>query len=163
MTFRCSWIYSLHTISASLKDCDNKQFSPVCVLSCSFKFPFWKNPFLQNLHWYDLSPVCVRSCPIKYPFTENVFLKTLHWNSFSPICVRSCPVKCPFNENSFFLQNYTWMTSHAQLRPLLGKIHPHIFYIGIISLQYVYTYVQLSFFLWKILCHKTDIAIFGEY
>ena len=72
--------------------------------SCSFKFPFWENPFLQNLHWYDLSPVCVRSCPVnpvKYPVTENLFSQNLHRYSFSPVCIRSCPAKCPFNENPF--------------------------------------------------------------
>ena len=40
-------------------------FFSLCVRPCSFKFPFWENPFLQNLHWNGLSPVCVRSWPVR--------------------------------------------------------------------------------------------------
>ena len=62
----------------------------VCVHLCSFKFPFWENPFLQNLHWHSLFPVYVHSCPVKYPFTENIFSQNLNWNIISPVCVCSC-------------------------------------------------------------------------
>lgn len=34
-------------------------FSPVCVLSCSFKCAFWWKVFTQNLQGNGLSPVCV--------------------------------------------------------------------------------------------------------
>ena len=98
----------------------------MCVWSCSFKFPFWENPFLQNLHWYDLSAVCILSCQVKYPVTENLFSLKLQWNSFSPIYVHSCPVNCLFNENPFFTKFACEFLSCLVKTPYMKNPFPHI-------------------------------------
>ena len=89
----------------------------VCVHPCSFKFPFWENPFLQNLHWLGLFPVYVHSCPVKYSFTENIFHKIY-----------------------IGISSLQYVYAHVQLSILLMKILFFKIYMWMTSLQYVFAH-----------------------
>ena len=93
-------------------------FSPLCFLSCSFRFPAWLKALLHFLHLKGFSPVCILSCAFRLPDWLKALLHCLHLKGFSPLCVLSWLFRCPAWLNA--------LTQWLQLNGFLPLLFFHV-------------------------------------